>query len=149
MDNTNLIANIRYDVLQLTNRHYLDCRVSAVLDFAVKNRRDDLSLRRLASIANISVWHLCRIFKAEAGMSPSRAVKIVRIHCAMDLLASSFLSVKEIANISGFKGESHFINSFIKIVGRSPKRYRQLIWSDRKITQNDNVNQQMPNSRSS
>jgi transcriptional regulator GlxA family with amidase domain len=78
---------------QLTSNQ-LDYRVKVTMDYAKSNLRTELTLPRLAKLSNVSTWHLCRLFKAQLGLSPSRCIKLLRVKCAADLLVDTLLTVK-------------------------------------------------------
>ena len=85
-----------------------------------------LDLRQMAELVNVSVPHLCDLFKKETGTPAARSVKLAKMDISTDLLTGTFLSVKEIVEMSGFRDESHFVRDFEKSYGHSPKRYRAL-----------------------
>jgi transcriptional regulator GlxA family with amidase domain len=104
-----------------------DFRVRCILEYARSNLHRDLSLPRLAMVANISVWHVCRLFRNELGVSPGRSVKVLRLKCAADLLVCTSLSVKEVMATVGINDESHFVKDFRRLVGEFPVHYRMRI----------------------
>src|SRR5690348_58941 len=68
-------------------------RLRHTLEYVRCNLGGNLSLSRLAMAGNTSVWHICRLFKSELGISPARYIKLLRLKCAADLLATTSLSV--------------------------------------------------------
>ena len=102
----------------------IDFRLRCALEYARCNLRHDLSLQRLAIISNVSVWHICRLFRDELGISPARYVKLLRLKCAADLLGSTSLSVKEVAAGVGINDVSHFVRDFRNLTGEFPVEYR-------------------------
>lgn len=109
---------------QTTNAHF---KLRTMMEYASSNLRGDLSLPRLATVTNLSIWHVCRLFKTELGISPVRYVKLLRLKCAAHLLASTSLSVKEVMAFVGINDESHFVRDFRKFAGDFPSRYRSRI----------------------
>jgi AraC family transcriptional regulator len=105
----------------------IDFRVRRVLEYTRSNLRHDLSLRILAMIANVSVWHVCRLFKKEVGLSPGRCVKLLRLQYAAELLATTSMSVKEVMVAVGMNDESHFVRDFRQSVGDFPVLYRKRV----------------------
>jgi len=104
-----------------------DFRLRCALEYARCNLRRDLSLHRLAMIANVSVWHICRLFRDELGISPARFVKLLRLKHAADLLANTLLSVKEVMAAVGINDASHFVRDFRDFTGEFPMEYRARI----------------------
>lgn len=83
-----------------------------------------LSLEALAHAVNLSPSRLHNVFKNETGVSPARYLKTLRLERAKELLAESFLSVKEIRVCVGIGDESHFVRDFRKAYGLTPTQYR-------------------------
>lgn len=108
---------------------HADTRVMYVLGYARAHLRDDLQLSELARVANVSTWHICRLFRAELGMSPSRCVKLLRLCIAAELLATTFLTVKEVMASVGLNDESHFVRDFQTLFGQTPIHYRSSLAS--------------------
>jgi transcriptional regulator GlxA family with amidase domain len=114
------LLNVRKPVTELE----VDFRLRCMLEYAWANLRDDLSLQRLAAIANISEWHICRLFRQEMGISPARYVKVLRLGRAADLLEATSLSVKQVMSAVGLNDESHFVRDFKSLIGEYPMQYR-------------------------
>ena len=104
-----------------------DFRIRCIMEYASCNLQRDLSLERLAIVANVSVWHICRLFRDELGLSPARCVKLLRLKCAADLLANTALSVKEVMASVGINDASHFVRDFRRFSGEFPVEYRTRI----------------------
>jgi AraC family transcriptional regulator len=78
----------------------------------------------LAQIAGLSTAHFCAVFKQAEGMSPHCYVLQYRVRRTQQLLASTEMSLAEIADAVGFSNQSHCIQSFRKIIGVTPGDYR-------------------------
>lgn len=88
------------------------------------HRDPSLTLKELAQAMNLSVPHLRRMFKSETGESFARYHKALRIRKAKELLATTFLGVKQIALKTGFNDTSHFVRDFKRGCGMTPTEYR-------------------------
>jgi len=86
-----------------------------------------LSLRQLATAAEVSSNQLIRIFKQEYGTTPQEALRLIRLQRAGDLLACGSDGVREIAERCGFASQEHFSRRFRAVYGQSPRAYRQHI----------------------
>ncbi len=84
-----------------------------------------LDLRLMAESVNLSVPHLCHLFKKETGLTAARSVKLAKMKHSADLLTHTFITIKEIVVISGFRDESHFVRDFKKTYGVTPTEYRK------------------------
>jgi AraC family transcriptional regulator len=64
------------------------------------------------------------LFKRSTGITPHQSVTQCRIKKAKQLLKIPDLSIAYISQQVGFHDESHFIKIFGRIVGLTPKKYR-------------------------
>ena len=87
----------------------------------------DLSLNKMAECVNLSPTRFCYLFKSVTGTPPAKFLKSLRMREAANLLASSFLSVKEILTRAGFTDGSHFVKDFKKMYGMTPSEYRKRV----------------------
>jgi two-component system response regulator YesN len=83
------------------------------------------TIRDLALEINLSPSHLQRLFKHQTGMSIGEWLIEQRLQRAADLLAKSYLSVKEIAHTVGYQHPSSFIRAFERRFTQAPARYRK------------------------
>lgn len=86
---------------------------------------DDLSLADLAALVPMSEFHFARLFKASIGETPYRYITQRRIERAKVLLSVTQLAIAEIAYRVGFANQSNFTAQFRKLVGVTPKQYRE------------------------
>jgi len=82
------------------------------------------SVDSLANRVRLSPSRLSQLFKAETGMSPMQYLRTLRMRQAEDLLQTTFLSVKEIAFLSGASDVSHFVRDFKRHFGLTPSEFR-------------------------
>lgn len=76
---------------------------------------------------NISTRSLSRRFKAATGTSATQHWQQLRIEAAKDLLASSNLSIQEIAYHVGYQDHGHLTRLFKKSLHLTPKDYRAMV----------------------
>ena len=86
---------------------------------------ESLSVEKVADAVSLSPSHFSRQFKARTGYSPYEYIVLRRIDKAKYMLASTELSVKEIAYATGYNSEENFIHSFRKNVGVAPGIFRK------------------------
>lgn len=84
-----------------------------------------LSLAILAERLNVSYQHLSSLFTEHLGLSFSAYLADVRLRNAKQLLDDSDLSVTEICYECGYRNLSHFLRSFKKKYGVTPKASRK------------------------
>ena len=75
----------------------------------------------------ISTSYLRREFSRAYGKSPVNFLIDTRVKNAKNMLESGYLSVSEIAEQCGFSSASYFIQTFNRLVGESPDRYRKRV----------------------
>jgi len=83
------------------------------------------SLAELASGAGSSPTHLSRLFRAELGVSPGSALRVLRLQRAATLLTRTSLSVQAISALVGFATQFHFSDTFRRHYRMSPTDYRK------------------------
>jgi transcriptional regulator GlxA family with amidase domain len=85
-----------------------------------------LSVQQLASRMAMSVRNFERTFMREVGTTPSQYVLRVRVEAARRLLERTNHGLKHIASTTGFSGIDVMRRAFVRLVGVTPARYRQL-----------------------
>lgn len=86
-------------------------------------------LRRVDELAKdvgMSVGHLTVLFTRHMGISPGEFMQSQRLEHAASLLTGSRLSIKELANLTGFCSQFHFCRQFRKRFGCAPTFYRNM-----------------------
>jgi AraC family transcriptional regulator len=88
----------------------------------------EISLKDLATIANLSPYHFARAFKRSFGEPPHRYLNGRRIERAKTLLENPARSVTEVALAVGFADPMSFTAAFHRLVGTTPTRCRRRLW---------------------
>lgn len=87
---------------------------------------DPLSLPELARQAHVSASHLGYLFRASLGTSFKPLLQQLRIEKAKALLdLDARARITEVALTVGFSELSHFERSFRRLVGTTPRAYRE------------------------
>lgn len=84
----------------------------------------NLSTTTVAASLGVSRSHLCRILKAQCGLTFRQFVGNIRIDRAMQLLEEDFQSVKEVAASVGLRSTSELDRQFLRLVGITPTAFR-------------------------
>src|SRR5215468_6444330 len=103
------------------------CVRRRVHDYIAAHLDQKITNDTLAQIAGLSNAHFYAVFKQTEGMSPHCYVLQYRVRRIQQLLASTEMSLAEIADAVGFSNQSHCIESFRKIVGVTPGDYRRTV----------------------
>ncbi|WP_137135058.1 AraC family transcriptional regulator [Rhizobium sp. FKY42] len=96
-----------------------------LFDYIEAELHRQISLRELACTANLSEFHLQRMFKQSCGVSPHSFILNRRIEKARRMLASAE-PIAEIAAACGFSHQSHLTRAFKTMTGITPFAYRLL-----------------------
>lgn len=96
--------------------------IKLVRDYLEDNYAQNVSLEQLAHIANLSAFHLNRVFCKEVGLPPHAYQTQVRITRAKTLLTSGW-SIGQVALETGFASQSHFGWHFKRLVRVTPGQY--------------------------
>jgi AraC family transcriptional regulator len=96
-------------------------------DYIEANLALNISLGMLAQLANMSEFHLARMFRMSFGMPPSAWIAARRIEHARLLLKTSDQPLQQIADACGYADLSHFSHRFRDSVGAPPSRYRSIV----------------------
>jgi YesN/AraC family two-component response regulator len=99
--------------------------VKTIIDQALVD--PDLSAKGIAARLKISVNYVRSTFKGATGESISTYITRLRIERCKELLESSGLPVKEIAEAVGFRNYTYFFTLFKKQTGRTPQEYQRRI----------------------
>lgn len=94
----------------------------------VKMYQSDLSkqvnLKEICETLKVSKAYICRQFKLDTGCTIGEYVNKNRIDQAKNLLRNSKSSIIDISDLCGFNNRTTFECAFKKIVGITPKEYR-------------------------
>lgn len=96
--------------------------VELVREYLHDNYAENVSLEELARRANLSPYHLNRIFSREVGLPPHRYQVAVRVGRARELLARG-TPITRVAAETGFADQSHLTRTFKRLVQVPPSRY--------------------------
>ncbi len=128
-----LAAVDRLSAARPATRQELYRRLHRARDWLEANLANQVSLERVAGVAELSPFHLQRSFKAFFRESPARFVTRRRLERARFLLAHSDRSVLDICLDVGFESLGSFAGLFRRVTGLTPAAYRALQSDSRKI----------------
>lgn len=96
--------------------------VGLLKEYLTENYDSNISLAELSSVANLSPFHLNRVFRKETGVPPHAFQTQVRISRAKELLRGG-QSIAEVAAATGFADQSHLTRHFKRLMAITPARY--------------------------
>jgi AraC-like DNA-binding protein len=91
-------------------------------EYLEANYTENVSLRQLAFVSNISPFHLLRTFHDVVGLPPFEYQTQLRISQAKKLLRDGW-SIADVAAETGFADQSHLTRHFKRVVGVTPGKY--------------------------
>ena len=100
-------------------------RFAPLLDFVRANLRERLSVEQLAARSHLSPRQFSRLFHAEVGMPPARAVETLRVEAARAALESGADSIQRVALHCGFGHPERMRRAFQRITGAAPSAARR------------------------
>lgn len=103
----------------IEQRHIRD-----IITYINNNFRLPLSNQKIASENHISVSRMMALFAEVVGMSPIVYLNRFRVSTACELLRSTDLTIREVANSVGVEDQLYFSRMFRKQKGMSPRQYR-------------------------
>ncbi|WP_010283675.1 response regulator transcription factor [Bacillus timonensis] len=83
-----------------------------------------LTLERTAEELHITSVYLSRMIKHELGVTYVNLLTQMRINKAVDLLKTTDLSIRDIAETVGYDSQHYFSTTFKKVVGVSPLQFK-------------------------
>lgn len=105
--------------------------IEPALTYIYQNYESSFSVDLLAELCHLSPTHFRRVFLSIMGNSPLEFINITRIEKACVLLQTTDKQILRIAEEVGFRSISSFNRSFDKVMGISPREYRNPIaWPD-------------------
>lgn len=96
-----------------------------VIEYISDNLDRNFRLAELASIACMSPNYFSSLFKQSTGYAPHQYVIRHKIERAKQLLLKEKFTIADIAYGLGFAHQSHFNRHFKRLVGITPKKFRQ------------------------
>jgi AraC family transcriptional regulator of arabinose operon len=102
----------------------LDPRVRHALEIMARDLAGSHSLRSLSAAFDLSPSRFGHLFRAQLGVSPVRALRLMRLRQVALQLRYTSESVEWIAEETGFASPSHLSREFRRHFGMSPRTYR-------------------------
>ena len=111
-------------MLLLKKNSVISKSITMCIEYIYNHIHDRITIEDLAEHTDLSPSYLSRLFKKELGIAVSDYIREKKIDKAQNLLKYSDFTLVEIANYLSFSSQSHFIQTFEKLVGMTPKKYR-------------------------
>ncbi|MDJ0690750.1 MAG: AraC family transcriptional regulator [Xenococcaceae cyanobacterium MO_188.B32] len=99
-------------------------KLKAVREYIHEHLERNLTLTKLAAIANLSPHYFASLFKQSTGFAPHQYLTRCRLEKAKQLLRQTNLPIIDISQEVGFQNQSHFTRVFRQYLKVTPKAYR-------------------------
>ncbi|MCA1319464.1 helix-turn-helix domain-containing protein [Bacillus tianshenii] len=98
--------------------------VRKIQEHILYNYRRNITIEELAELAGVTSNYVTVLFKEVLGVTPIQYLHQTRINTAWNLLQSTGMSVREVAEYLGYCDQSYFNRMFKKWMGMAPTHVR-------------------------
>ena len=95
------------------------------LEYARTHLDRPLNVEELADVVHLSPRQFTRVFTAETGQSPAKAVESLRLEAARVMIEQSRHSLDRVAKETGFRDRRHMREVFMRGFGVPPQAVRR------------------------
>lgn len=99
--------------------------IEEAIELLARRHRTAITLDDVARHVDLSVYHLCRVFKQHTGFSMHQYLSHFRLRTAIEKIYDSRRTMTDIALDYCYSSHSHFTNSFRRMFGVSPSQLRK------------------------
>lgn len=89
------------------------------------NMRQQISVNDMAKECGMSSRNFSRRYTETMGTPPARAIEVIRVNTARELLMATDQNIKSVAATCGFKDGEHMRRAFLRHIKTSPAQYRK------------------------
>lgn len=100
-------------------------RVQRALAYAQRHLGNQVTVERLAAETNLSPRQFSRLFVAETGTTPAKALERMRVEKARVLLQDGSHPIEVVARETGFVDRERMRRAFIRVFGQPPQTIRR------------------------
>lgn len=119
------LAEARKDTFDQKHYKSTELYLEKSVEFIENNYSNNIKVNDIANYIGINRSYLTNIFKKNINISPQEFLVKYRIDKACTLLKTTDLSIKAISKSVGYSDPLTFSKIFKKIIGESPKNYRE------------------------
>jgi transcriptional regulator GlxA family with amidase domain len=116
-------------------------RIQLALQYAKQNLAKAISVDDLARAAHLSTRQFSRVFQAETGQSPAKALERLRLEEARNMIERGRHSLEVIARETGFRDRKHLREVFVRSFGVTPQALRRHARSNEEIESSDELSE--------
>lgn len=102
-------------------------RLRPIITYISEHYREKIYIDTLADMITVSPDYFTKMFKDSIGRTPIDYINGLRINRAMQMLATTDVSVNEISDTLGFSNPNYFHKIFKQYMNASPVAYRKTV----------------------
>lgn len=102
-----------------------DTHIHSVLSYMHAHYTEDILMRELAALVDMSEKYFIRYFHFHIGITPKQYLVELRMKHALELLADTRRSIADIAAELGYSDQYCFSKAFHKYYGEAPSAFRK------------------------
>lgn len=103
----------------------INSTIQSAIDYIIENWDKEFSIADIARKCCVSESTIYHLFKKTLGQTPISVVNSIRINIAIEYLENSNYSISKISELVGFSSENHFRQTFYKLTGITPLKFRK------------------------
>ena len=100
-------------------------RFAPLLTWVREHLDTPLTVEILADRVGLSPRHFARVFTAETGSTPSKAIERLRLDVAREHVQSSGVAIERVAEATGFRDPERMRRAFVRAFGQPPQSLRR------------------------
>lgn len=100
-------------------------RVNQIHEYLMNNYHEEVNLNHIADMVHMAPGSICRLFKAETGLTIFEYLNKMKVDLSIQLLLHTRQTILEISYDCGFNNLSHYNKQFRKFTGRTPSLFRE------------------------
>ncbi|RAU98094.1 response regulator [Paenibacillus sp. YN15] len=117
-------TNLFFDIIE--QKQQVGSSLYDIQEYIKKNYGDsNLSVKSIAEYANYSHYHLCYMFKKQAGTTINNYITQIRMEKAKELLKNKTVKLYEISKKVGYSNPNYFVKLFKKVEGCTPTEFKE------------------------
>ena len=103
----------------------LTWQLNCVVDYIESHLADELTVKAVADLINVSVGHLSRAFRISVGVPPIHYIGRRRVELACTLMRTTRVPLSQIAVACGLYDQAHLCKVFRRMTGMTPSAWRR------------------------
>ena len=116
-------------------RNAIDAHIMEIIQYINEHINEPMTTTSLSTILGYETSYFIRLFKKNVFMTPREYIRSIRLEKARDIIMTTSLPIKEIAERCGFENLSYFSRAFHEAYRISPSACRNEASKKKKIVQ--------------